>query len=82
MTVIISQDSLFVIIVCYDDQIMDDETEETCSDHGKVQKCIHCFHHKLKGRDHFEEQKCRLQDNIKINLKGTRKEDIERTEFP
>ena len=37
---------------------------------------------KLKGSDHFEEQKCRLQDNIKINLKGTRKEDIERTEFP
>ena len=22
----------------------------------------------LKGRYHFEEQKCRLQDNIKINL--------------
>jgi hypothetical protein len=25
----------------------------------------------LKGSDHFKEQKCRLQDNIKINLKGT-----------
>jgi hypothetical protein len=25
---------------------------------------------KLKGRDHFEGKKCRLQDSIKINLKG------------
>jgi len=25
---------------------------------------------KLKGRDYFEEHNCRLQYNIKINLKG------------
>jgi len=25
---------------------------------------------KMKGRDHFEEMKCRLQDNTKINLEG------------
>jgi hypothetical protein len=24
----------------------------------------------LKGRDHFEQRKYRLRDNIKINLKG------------